>query len=148
MATMISPVRLTIPDDYNLKNEISPFDVPKNITAIYLAETDEFEIEFRYISSENLRSFGNAAAKIQLGKNSYRIYSLTLANASKKRFCLEYSLLDVINNLMQTLSASVAERDRPLANYSTIKALVSHSSAALEKYLDESLRETQLQAIA
>jgi hypothetical protein len=148
MATMISPVRLTIPDDYNLRHEISPFDVPKNITATYLAETDEFEIKFRYISSENLRSFTNAAAKIHLGKISYRIYSLTLANASQKRSCIEYSILGVINNLMQTFSASVPERDRPLANYSTIKALVSHSSAALEKYLDECLRETQLHAIA
>lgn len=142
MDAQISPIKLLIPDNFFLDEDISPYEVPRLIVATYFPEIDMFELEFRYISSEVIKNHSGPHGSLDYGKNSYRLFSLKLTNASRERCYFEHFLLNGLTNLATTLNPSKFTEGN--SNYITIKTLISQNSNVLHQYLDESLRAANL----
>jgi hypothetical protein len=141
MAVLTEPIRVPISDETNLREKISPFDVPKTMIASYDENADTFEIVFRYISTEELKTLISPdGLKLSFGKNSHRIYSLSLADAKKHSLQLEHFLLNALSVLTSNLSASISQQERPSANFKIIRSLISENSSILTQYLNSTIR--------
>lgn len=109
--------------------------------AFYDESADTFEIDFRYISTEQLKTLTSPAGpRLSFGKNSHRIYSLSLVDASNHSSHLEHSLLNALKALTNSLRTSISQQEWPSANFNIIRVLISENSSALAKYLDNIIR--------
>jgi len=145
MAVLTEPIRVPVSDEINLRENISPFDVPNTMIASYCGNTDGLEIGFRYISTEELKVITTATGlKFSLGKNSNRIYSLYLSDARNHASQLEYSLLNAFNHLERTLRTVAPKNQHLSANLGVIQSLILENSPALSQYLQEAIQACQM----
>lgn len=141
MKTHTEPIRLATPEQTQLSEDISPFDIPKSITASCNPDLETLEIQFRYISEEPTTALDLPAdARVVLGKNSHRIYALSIQRRNLTDFShTQLLFLQAVVNIPSSLSGSVSQKDLPESNYKVIRRLISINSHALENYAKKPL---------
>ena len=141
MKTHTEPIRLATPEQMQLSENISPFDIPKSITASCNPDLETLEIQFRYISEEPTTTLDLPAnARVVIGKNSHRIYALSIQRRNLTDFShTQFLFLQAVADIRSSLSGSVSQQDVPELNYNVIRHLISINSHTLENYAEKSL---------
>jgi hypothetical protein len=141
MKTQTEPIRLAIPEQTQLSEDISPFDIPKSIIACCNPELEMIEIQFCYISNESTMILDLPSdSRVVLGKNSHRIYALSIPCTNLTDFShIQHLFLKAIVDTTARLMSHVSQKDIPESNFNIIKRLISDNSKALEDYTIESM---------
>ena len=142
MEAYTEPIRLVTSEQVSTCEDISPFDVPKSMIAFCNPGPGTLEVQFRYIPEEPtvpLSPINDREAKIALGKNSHRIYSLLLQLSNLEDFShIQQLLLQAVVKIFPHLSDSVPQKDLPSANYNVIRDLIISNSDSLIEYTKRS----------